>query len=519
MQKKTKKILAVIITALLLLQISGIVSAVDDQSAEPYAPPNTKGELSAEELATAVLSAADVPELLELSELDEKNHVKRLYEQEDNLDTVIFQNRDGTKSMYVFSEPVKYIDQDGRVKDKKTSISESRLKDGSAKFSVIDNDVKLYFPDSLAADDSVILRKNDYTISLKPKPPESNLLKINEAIPASKTSYADSISRKETEAIVYSSVFGEDTSVRYTPHLNGYKEEIILQKNIGLYEFDFILSVGELEAVCTDGIIHVYDPLTGNAVVKLDKIFVYDSYTEANELNGHATYNNEMTIKEIDKNGNYLVKISVDKDFLNSMNTIYPVYIDPSVYTISHFSTIQDATIFKNDPTRLGAGAMTKSYVGNYTRKYGLTSDGKNLGIARYLFRFPALWNSYEIRSLESEDMLECNINLYSCCNDDDYICVFFSYDPWTESTVKGSTIPWYDFIGYIVREFVDSYGWYEFDITYAAGRWCDGAYGGYYNYGVVFYSFYENNPCHTFHAKESAFTSYRPYVYVRYRK
>ena len=65
---------------------------------------NTAGDLSLEELATAELSEADIPEVVSAAEIEERGHVNRLWEQEEDLNTVIFQNRDGTKTMYYFAE-------------------------------------------------------------------------------------------------------------------------------------------------------------------------------------------------------------------------------------------------------------------------------------------------------------------------------------------------------------------------------------------------------------------------------
>ena len=40
-------------------------------------------------------------------------HVKRFRAQETDLNSIIFQNRDGTKTMYYFAYPVKYTDELG----------------------------------------------------------------------------------------------------------------------------------------------------------------------------------------------------------------------------------------------------------------------------------------------------------------------------------------------------------------------------------------------------------------------
>lgn len=79
-----------------------------------------EGDLSGEELASAVLSPQTLPAFLSPEKAEERGHVKRLTAQQPDADTVIFQNRDGSKTLYC---PV------GSVSDVLTQ-PESRTKDG-----------------------------------------------------------------------------------------------------------------------------------------------------------------------------------------------------------------------------------------------------------------------------------------------------------------------------------------------------------------------------------------------------
>ncbi len=80
--------------------------------------PSTAGDMSLAELATAVLPEADKPEPVSEAAIAEKGHVNRLHEQETDRNTVLFQNRDGTKTLYYFAQPVKYVDETGQVRGK-----------------------------------------------------------------------------------------------------------------------------------------------------------------------------------------------------------------------------------------------------------------------------------------------------------------------------------------------------------------------------------------------------------------
>ena len=94
---------------------------------------NTKGDLSLEELKTAVLKSEDIPEFITDEHISKNGHAHRLYQQEEDLNTVVFQNRDGSKTAYVFDEQIKYRDKNGNVRDRSTALTREqngyRMKD------------------------------------------------------------------------------------------------------------------------------------------------------------------------------------------------------------------------------------------------------------------------------------------------------------------------------------------------------------------------------------------------------
>ena len=77
----------------------------------PFSFQYEKGDLLFSELEDAVLNPNEVPFVIGLALAAERDHVKRLYEQEPDDHTVLFQNRNGSKTIYYFSKPVK---QNGR---------------------------------------------------------------------------------------------------------------------------------------------------------------------------------------------------------------------------------------------------------------------------------------------------------------------------------------------------------------------------------------------------------------------
>lgn len=119
------KIKAIALFSSVLVAVSSVsTSAVSALTSSPPGDSNASfalkpGDLTSDELKTAALDDDDLPETISPSEAKLSGHVNRLYEQEQDLNTVIFQNRAGDNTAYIYSYPVKYVDENGEVKDKK----------------------------------------------------------------------------------------------------------------------------------------------------------------------------------------------------------------------------------------------------------------------------------------------------------------------------------------------------------------------------------------------------------------
>ena len=168
------------------------------------------GEKSVAELENMTLSAADIPASITRETVEAKDHVLRLREQEADLNTVIFQNRDGGKTVYLFGSPVKYVDANGNIRDKSTMlVSENVTVNGKTyAHSATDNFFGQYYP--TMPQNGVMLAFGPYTVEMKPV--------ITGVLTLRDTVVADN-------KITYNKVFGTGTSLVYTPTLNGVKED------------------------------------------------------------------------------------------------------------------------------------------------------------------------------------------------------------------------------------------------------------------------------------------------------
>jgi len=383
---KTEKIIAMLIVTIMIFTIVPLSSVAAEQN-------------QINSIETILLMERDRPEVISRELVRENKHAYRLSEEEAGLDEILFLNSDDTATLYSFSEPVKYMDTTGVIRDKSNALFSSfDIPDYSDKYAYVNsaNDIKTYFPKTLSESIGVLLEGNGCQIELVP---------IGNTATQRKTSSQDSEYKRDY--VFYDGVFGKDTTIRYTPTFSGFKEDIILMSNKG-NKFSFILRTGGLNAVQNDTEILLTDPKTGEVLALIESVYVFDSYDGGAGPNG--TYNNLVNLSILD-DSDIEITIIVDSEFLSSPDTKYPVYIDPSVTINTSGSgsskTIQDCPIYDGTGARaLASGSNTFNLVGYV----GLVSNVQ-YGVGRTLMRFPGLLNNAYYQNVPAAQIT--NVTLY----------------------------------------------------------------------------------------------------------
>lgn len=260
------------------------------------------------ELKEMTVDVSSLPSFIDSGKALQKGHVNRLKSRESNLNTVVYQNNDGTETTYIFMRPVKYIDDNGVVQDKSDKVTS--LTDRTYSHGMMNNNVKALFPKS--SNYGAKIQYQNYSVQMKPD-----------------TTYSSVPSVIDDTTIVYNGVFGENTLLKYQTKLNGVKEDIVLIKNVGQNEFGFTLTLTNLSPTLINDIWYLKNS-SNDIVASLGEVIISDS--AGNDTKG------TMSIESASSKGTFNVKISVPQDFLNSASTVYPVYIDPTV-TISEQGT------------------------------------------------------------------------------------------------------------------------------------------------------------------------------------
>ena len=418
---------------------------------------NAQGDLSLAALAARVLPAEDTPDAVPAEMIETNGHVNRLWEQEADLNSILFQNRDGTKTMYLFADAVKYVDENGMIRDKRNTISDAIDKPqyrNDYAFYTDANDVKTYFPKTLSADTGVLLEAEDIKIEMSP---------VSETAATSASKSASTVS--------FDSVFGADTSIRYTPQFDGFKEDIILNHYTGVNEFTFRLKTNGLSLVPDERGGYVFiEPLTGKVRAKLGYLSIYDSKPRdiQEETIGEGVlpqYNHHYEITAIERDNEYLVTIAADESYLIDKERIWPVYIDPNI-TVSGSGvskTIQDAPVYSNYPAT-SYGGSNPAYVG-YSSAYG---------IARTLMKFPGLASDSTYAGLTAGQITSLDLYMYETSGTTSARIDLWQYTgaAWTESSATCGSIGWNSYSNNFTYANVSGAGWKTFSLMSMVPAW-----------------------------------------------
>lgn len=415
------------------------------------------------QLQEAALADEDRPEAVAPELVEEKKHIARLYDKETELDTVVFANKDGTETAYIFDEAVKYLNSEGIITDKSNKLYSTRETDCA--YINCDNDIQTSFPARLNADTGVRLNYDEYSIVMYPD---------NSLISSASKKIED-----EDEYVYYENSFGQGTSLRYKTTFSGFKEDIILYGNVG-NQFHFIVECGTLIPALENNTVVFTNSDTQEVVAMFDPVFVYDSYTDKTDGSLHGTWENTVTLSQVG-DGKYRITIAADSEFLNSPNTVYPVYIDPSVTVTASGSgtgkTIIDTPIYNGSGAKnITSGANLTAVVG-----YAGTLNGVQYGAGRLLMKFPGLMSKSFMQSqnyyIDSATLYLKDISGNSASA---RICAHvYSGPAWSESSTYSDAI-WNgtyikDNVLWTLSSFVYSYpdsttG--KFDISYAVRLW-----------------------------------------------
>lgn len=267
--------------------------------------------------------------------------------------TINLENKDGSNTVYLFSEPISYTDEHGNLKTKDISVEKQTDKELKAKgyeYTNGQNDYRINFSSDSSKGLYIEFGESSYSII-----PQSN----NTAVGNESTS---EILTEQFEDFEYPNIYGEGTNLKFYPQLNGIKDEIILNSNINKNVFSFKLNTENCDAVLNeDGTITLINDDNG-VVQTFSAPYAYDSEYIEGFADEHYT-DCKYSLEETTEN-EYILSITVDEKWLNSENTVYPIVIDP---TTSNVYDSADAAVFSK--------YASNNYGNEQTGCFGKSSD------------------------------------------------------------------------------------------------------------------------------------------------
>ncbi len=379
-----------------------------------------------------------LPDIVEEREREEHGYIGRVKDEERNLNELVFRNADGSSTMRVYSHPVKYIAQDGSIKDISLLLEEQA--DG---FRPKGHAVRTSFAHRLSA--GIGLEYEDISITLIPE--------------GDGTGELSSDGRKVGYEI------NSKTRIEYELTYAGYKEDIVVKEYTGQTEYRFLLRT-ELD-ICADeyGQYRLLDG-SGRVRARIGEILIV---TADERNNSWGELKCEQTMP-----GEYLLKVILDEEYLRNAKTAYPIRIDPTIeinYDSSGAGAIEDVTINQGRTYAGDSGSIS----------VGRNADGK---LSRALMRFPGL----SLTGIAAQSITAASVEIRDlmCQDDEDFTidCHIYSISApiWSEAGSTSWSGVGNAYLGAKLDSHLVSYGKgnagahrYSFNIITAARAWAYG--------------------------------------------
>jgi len=434
----------------------------------------TNNELQAEPTENTLV-LGKVLDYVDNAAFEAANHTKRL-EYLEELNSYVFENEDGTRTVYMLDENVKYINEYGEIKEKDLT-----LKTTAKGYTTTENDISLLIPTDVSS--GIGISYKGYDVKLTPQG----------------ISKASSKAFAESGAVSYDKAYGEKTSLKYTPLLSGIKEDIVLESYTGATQFSFILETDGLNLYSSKDGYYLSTDATSKAVFELGKVIIYDAVGVPDM--------GRMTAQTVEAGSKYIITVIANEEFLTNKDTVYPVTIDPSINVSDNNAadSIIDATIHAGYPTT-NFGDVAYNRIGKRAGDFG---------IGRTVVKLPGLMSN----SIYTQLSVNQITNVSFCVKEvlgtgTKYVNLYplVTNTTWTETSVTWNNVGSYD----IASNFGANMPAGEttaFNITNLVKQW---RLGGYPNAGFIMISSDETVD-KGFVSSEYFLGSSRPYVTLTY--
>ncbi|MPW26723.1 DNRLRE domain-containing protein [Alkalibaculum sp. M08DMB] len=441
---------------------------------------------------------AEATRVEEKSKEEDENESVQVYE-ENTENATIYDNGDGTKTAYIYSEPIRYKDEEGKLLEIDNTIvplsekEKSSLDKDDYYAKNKSNEVSVYLPSDLMEDENnVLVEKDKYIIKMKPlyekQVPLQDKQEPSEMI-EKEVKQEDGTVVTEPISIEYQSNFDENVNIEYQPINDGVKQNIILYEKPEINTFRYEVKLeGLYPERQEDGRFLLLDKISKKVVGQFQECFMMDSSEPYN-------YSEDITMElEEISTGTYHLSISVDEGFLTDPKNKYPIIIDPTV-TMTGASGTHD--------TYVQSGYASSNY---HTSDHLRTGWDSSTGKIRSYIKF-------NLPDIAGGLITDAKVKFYEFTGNTTsaYVDLYRAASSWSPSSITwnnqpGTTGSSYD------RDVVDRSGYHEWVIPDLVSQWYSGAVA---NNGFVLRDSTENLRYRKFYSSDSG--SNKPVLTITY--
>lgn len=283
-----------------------------------------------------------------------------------------FRLDDGTCAAVYYGEPVHYYDETN--KKYKEIDTEFKLKDDSYECDA--GRFKVRFAQDSTSDNFMTITKGDLNTSWQfaGRKEWSGELSRKQAGPrVEKKEEVRRLTEKQRDGKIRFNEITDNVDIEYTASPSGVKENIIIKQKLDSYEFMFKFRLNGLKLrLSGDGrFVELYSSSIGDDGQEKDKVeflipepFMFDAN---NERSDEVYYEIEQ------QDGEYILTVKADENWLNDENRAFPVTVDPNIKPFTYAtgnitlyqhsvggSTVSNSTAYIG---RTSASALYRAYI------------------------------------------------------------------------------------------------------------------------------------------------------------
>lgn len=369
MRSNVIKFIALLITAtVVLISCTAGAESVGKLAVPGVAEIATEPVLSG---ARKIVSSADLPVPMTLNDAIERGHVERLREEETDLFSAIFLNEDGSKTMYMFASPIKYVSASGEVKDKSTKFASDRKG-----YYIRDNDVNLTFGTRSA--DAVLLQHGKHIVKIE----QTALRK------------ADQEARLVENALVFEDAFERGAVLEYIPLLSGVESRMVVESPDKLSHFTYSITAEDLKLSKDENGSYSFCDKDGKSVFCIGGATIEGANGRHCEILPEISHTSDFV---------YSVTIPLDEDVISQNGISYPLIASTSS-TITINSSIEDSVVYEGYPN-----SAFGSYLFN---SIGYLDASHKVG--RLLVKTPGLFTNSTFNSIAYNSIRKAELHIYT---------------------------------------------------------------------------------------------------------